>query len=52
MLMLYEELHFFVQEDPPDKRSEHSCTYVRNLVVLAVPIFVHAETTGPMDKVC
>jgi len=52
VLMLYAELHFCVQEDPPDKRSEHSHTYVRKLVVLAVLIIVHAEAIGPMDKVC
>jgi len=36
MLMLYAEVHFCVQEDPPDERSEHSHTYVGKLVVLAV----------------
>jgi hypothetical protein len=39
MLMLYAELYFCVQEDPPDQGSEHSRTFVGKLVVLAILFF-------------
>jgi hypothetical protein len=50
--MLYAELQFCVQEDPPGKRSEHSHTFVGKLAVLAFLIFVRAESIGPIWTKC